>query len=117
MAERQPLTDFAGGLVAAVLAVHLAIAHHVLRHAYVIAAVELVVLATWGAAVGGGVRDRGRGEIEEGLLLKGARRGQGAELTTLVLIAPVPTVVDVVAHPQQWLAQAVIAAELVFSAL
>lgn len=44
--SEKPLTHFAGGLVAAVLTVHLAIAHHVLRHANVVAAAELVVLAT-----------------------------------------------------------------------
>lgn len=53
----EPLTDFAGGLVAAVLAVPLAVAHHVLRHAHAVAAAELVVLAAWDAA--------GRSEAEE----------------------------------------------------
>lgn len=62
--ETQRLTDFAGGLIAAVLAVLLAVAHHVLRHALAAAASELVVLATWVAA-SGGVRDRGRGGIQE----------------------------------------------------
>lgn len=72
----KPLTDFAGCLVTAVLAVHLAIAHYILRHAHVVATAELVVLATWKVAVGAGSR------TEEEEQLRKANIGWAAAAST-----------------------------------